>query len=467
MRARKLFEVAVIVVLGLVTAAALLTYLSFAFPDLNEGFLERRVTILKWSKDGRSSTTVEISTSHEDAPSTSPQVNLSSSGSDTLQHTKKQGTHPKETTTIETVFAFRDLVWFLVSMLLIVMTLWSYVMVASTDPGKVPDEFLLEDEGSAALALHVGNMDVCGTCKLYKPPRAHHCSRCNRCVLKYDHHCPWIAQCVGFFNYKLYLLFVFYSWLLSLLVTVSLSHAVYLYLLHVVSEVSTDGSTLSEWSNQTADLVRKTPPLPIGSAAVSTSSVTWTVALTWLYAFILQSLLSYLVFKHRRLAKHNATTLDEIVHGDVTSDDNEYNLGEEENLAQIYGDGPLPADAPRWKRAERFFWRMIPVQAYKDVSQASPKRQPVVPEEELEADDDETEMSRLVMSPGAQKAYGTLVKNRNLLRGALSPKHHHDSHNHPEGSHHHHHQHPREPTEERLAALIHVGTSFRKNSVIR
>jgi len=51
----------------------------------------------------------------------------------------------------------------------------------------------------------------CRRCKLYKPDRSHHCSVCQSCVLRMDHHCPWIATCVGYHNHKFFLLTIFYA----------------------------------------------------------------------------------------------------------------------------------------------------------------------------------------------------------------------------------------------------------------
>jgi len=43
---------------------------------------------------------------------------------------------------------------------------------------------------------------------MFKPPRSHHCRVCKRCVLKMDHHCVWINNCVGYANYKAFIICV-------------------------------------------------------------------------------------------------------------------------------------------------------------------------------------------------------------------------------------------------------------------
>jgi len=47
------------------------------------------------------------------------------------------------------------------------------------------------------------------TCGYFQPPRAHHCSVCNDCVEKFDHHCPWTGTTIGKRNYRAFLMFTY------------------------------------------------------------------------------------------------------------------------------------------------------------------------------------------------------------------------------------------------------------------
>ncbi|EIW74659.1 zf-DHHC-domain-containing protein [Coniophora puteana RWD-64-598 SS2] len=68
----------------------------------------------------------------------------------------------------------------------------------------------------------------CRKCWAPKPDRAHHCSICDRCVLKMDHHCPWLgSKCVGHRIYPAFVHFLACITLFAGYVTVVCCKALY------------------------------------------------------------------------------------------------------------------------------------------------------------------------------------------------------------------------------------------------
>ena len=64
---------------------------------------------------------------------------------------------------------------------------------------------------------------MCPDCEVLRTPRSRHCAICNKCVERFDHHCPWINNCVGIHNHNSFLVFL---WSLTLIfITVSINSA--------------------------------------------------------------------------------------------------------------------------------------------------------------------------------------------------------------------------------------------------
>ncbi|GAB2291214.1 Probable protein S-acyltransferase 14 [Dionaea muscipula] len=200
---------------------------------------------------------------------------------------------------------------------LLVMLLWSYFSVVFTDPGGVPPNWrpMIDEERGETDPLNGPEFSVmpaepfhpkirfCRKCNQLKPSRCHHCSVCGRCVLKMDHHCVWVVNCVGALNYKYFLLFLFYTLLETVLVSISL--------LRQFIAFFSDGE------------------IPGTPSTLATTFLAFVLNL----AFAL-SVLGFLIM-HMSLVAANTTTIE--AYEKKTTPKWRYDLGKKKNFQQVFG----------------------------------------------------------------------------------------------------------------------------------
>ena len=98
------------------------------------------------------------------------------------------------------------------------------VLITFSNPGILPrniDNTLYNKKYKQRIVTKgfMINYKICSTCLIMKPPRSNHCIDCDNCVLCFDHHCPWIGQCITRKNYKKFIWFL----ILSLVQLISIS----------------------------------------------------------------------------------------------------------------------------------------------------------------------------------------------------------------------------------------------------
>ena len=110
-----------------------------------------------------------------------------------------------------------NILYIIISSIFFISNLYFMIKCGCTDPGILPKQKInlyyntKKENIKYRINGHLLLLNYCYTCHFFRPPRTSHCSRCDNCVERFDHHCVWLANCIGKRNYK-----YFYTLLVSL-----------------------------------------------------------------------------------------------------------------------------------------------------------------------------------------------------------------------------------------------------------
>jgi hypothetical protein len=88
-----------------------------------------------------------------------------------------------------------------------------YLMSSCMNPGYVRRSLNMLELLQLSNDKNIDLENFCFYCKVIKSTRTFHCMICGKCVEKFDHHCVYINNCLGYRNHKYFIMFL---WLIAI-----------------------------------------------------------------------------------------------------------------------------------------------------------------------------------------------------------------------------------------------------------
>lgn len=122
----------------------------------------------------------------------------------------------------------------IVELLILVMTLSSFLYTALSDPGTIVQQnckLPIDIEDSNRISPN--QSITCDICNIQRPPTASHCYACNVCIDGLDHHCAFIGKCIGKKTIRSFQIFITASVILRYYTTAIILYYVVIYIIHL------------------------------------------------------------------------------------------------------------------------------------------------------------------------------------------------------------------------------------------
>ncbi|KAL0345085.1 UNVERIFIED_CONTAM: putative protein S-acyltransferase 17 [Sesamum radiatum] len=91
-----------------------------------------------------------------------------------------------------------------------------FLLTSFSDPGVVNSANVSQYLSAYPYDNIIFSEKECSTCKIPKPARSKHCSICDRCVARFDHHCAWMNNCIGERNTRYFMAFIVWHFLICI-----------------------------------------------------------------------------------------------------------------------------------------------------------------------------------------------------------------------------------------------------------